>query len=403
LIERFLHKSISIVAPIWTRHHVILMRLATNFMALAAIVWLVYEFWRLLWQTGEMGAIDLKQRYEEVQYWFTGRPVYKQLVTAVYPPASYVMLWPLLGWLGETAARWFWALTTIITLTWLTYLTVRESRAKTPLEMYVVSLIPLSMYATGATIGNGQLAIHVLPCLINGLLLLRKPTPKQESIAVVMILFALVKPTISAPFFWIVLFVARSWRPALFVSLGYVVLTLIASLFQNASPDALIFEWLARGREGVDWGVRTNGTTSLPSWSFKLNFQASNLLMSYLALAILGAWTYFHRKVELWLLLGVSALVARFWTYHGWYDDLLILLPAIALFRLAKTALSPTVSYTSGMLLFITVLSLIAPGGLYLLPSPWSDWYVTGQTIIWTIVMIFLLHQAWQQRRTTGA
>ena len=51
-------------------------------------------------------------------------------------------------------------------------LVLRESKAITPLERVFVALMPLSMYATGATIGNGQLIIHLLPALLFGLLLL---------------------------------------------------------------------------------------------------------------------------------------------------------------------------------------------------------------------------------------
>jgi len=36
-------------------------------MVIAAVSWLGYQFWRLIFFNGDMGAIDLKQRYEEVR------------------------------------------------------------------------------------------------------------------------------------------------------------------------------------------------------------------------------------------------------------------------------------------------------------------------------------------------
>jgi hypothetical protein len=78
-----------------------------------------------------------------------------------------------MGWLTVTATRWFWAVTTTTALIWTVFLCVRERGAQTPLQRIFDGLMPLSMYATGATIGNGQLLVHILPALVTGLLLLK--------------------------------------------------------------------------------------------------------------------------------------------------------------------------------------------------------------------------------------
>src|SRR4051812_321838 len=78
-----------------------------------------YELLRLLTSSKRGGAIDLRQRYAEVHHWFAGEPVYSQLKTAVYPPASYAILWPLVGWSSLPVARWFWAVTSVLAVLWL--------------------------------------------------------------------------------------------------------------------------------------------------------------------------------------------------------------------------------------------------------------------------------------------
>ncbi len=89
----------------WSAHGNTALRLAVLLMAVVAAVWLSYQFWRLLWQTAPSwrttptGAIDLKILHRLVQLWFVGQPVYPELPGALYPPASYAMLWPFLGWL----------------------------------------------------------------------------------------------------------------------------------------------------------------------------------------------------------------------------------------------------------------------------------------------------------------
>jgi len=95
-----------------------LLRAAIGLMAIAALFWLGYQFWRLLGDPSPRGAIDLKQRYEEVQLWFSGKPVYGIPEMGTYPPATYTLLWPFLGWLTITQARWLWAATTILALGW---------------------------------------------------------------------------------------------------------------------------------------------------------------------------------------------------------------------------------------------------------------------------------------------
>ena len=197
----------------WATYRTTLLLVAIGLMAVAAVHRLGDQFDRLLWESGQGGAIDLKQRHEEVRQWFAGKLVYQQLGTAVYPPASYVILWPLLGWLSVTPARWLWALSSTAMLGWLVYLTARESSASTPLERMAIVLLPLSMYATSATIGNGQLIVHILPALLYSLTSPAHPSGwRQDVVSAALVVAALVSPTIAAPFFWIVLFVPGRLR-----------------------------------------------------------------------------------------------------------------------------------------------------------------------------------------------
>ncbi|MGH7960322.1 MAG: hypothetical protein ACRERD_00665, partial [Candidatus Binatia bacterium] len=156
-----------------------------------------------------------------------------------------------------------------------------------------------------------------------------------------------------------------------------------------------IGDWLGRAQKGAVWrSVRDAGGLApfrLPAW---------NLPASLLVLGALGVWIYYHRRVDFWLLLGVTALVALFWAYHGWYDDLLMLLPIVALFRIAKqSASTDRGGVVAGALLALTLLTTLAPGGSYLLPQPWNILYGTGQIIVWTMVFIFLLNRAWRSNR----
>jgi hypothetical protein len=126
-------------------------------MAVAALVWLGYEFGRLLFDLAPKAGVDLHLRTREVHAWFKGEPVYGAIWTAVYPPASYPFLWLLTGWLEFAHARWLYAFLAVAAVTWMVWLLIRTSGADSRTERALIGLIPLSAYATGATIGNAQL------------------------------------------------------------------------------------------------------------------------------------------------------------------------------------------------------------------------------------------------------
>jgi hypothetical protein len=393
--------KIPVLRTWWTDRSTRLLRIAVVLLAALALLKLGDEFRRLIWESGRSGAIDLRILHELVYRWFAGRSVYSELITAVHPPATYAILWPLLGWLAVAPARWLWAGTTVAVLGWLAYLTVHESGADTPLERVFVALMLFSINATGVTIGNGQLTVHLLPVLVAGLLLLRRGRGggREDLLAAAMLLVTLAKPSVSVPFFWIVLFVSGRLRPALLVALGYIALTLFAASFQEPGLGILLRGWLANSSALAVRG----GYANLPIWLFTLGLEQWILPASLLALMALGFWTYRHRHGDLWLLLGVTALVARFWTYHRLYDDLLVLFPMIALFRIAKRGPSTDGNdVLAGMLLAITIFAMLAPARLRYAPWPWYLLFTGGHALVWIAVLIFLLDRARRERNAGG-
>lgn len=374
-------------------------------MGLIGVIWLSYQFWRLLWQPEPLGAIDLGLRYTEVHSWFAGEKVYGKVDSAVYPPATYVILWPFLGWLPWTGARWLWAITTVIGTTSLVYLSGRHSLASTSLQKACVAIIPLSMYATGAAIGNGQTLLHILPALITAILLLdRDVSLLRDVAAAALFLFSLVKPNVVTPFFWIVIVRPGRWRPALLVLVGYLMLTFFAAAYQPGNLVALLRDWTARAQASVDYtreAVR-DSQIGLDAPQAVKERTVSDLipsltpLVSILILVASGLWFYKFRRVDIWLMLAVAAFVARFWTYHRWYDDLLLLIPAISLFRIGMQQGHKGVGTTAHVLMVLLTLSLLAPGGLYTLSGTLKAIYLNAQLFVWISVLLFLLWFAWR-------
>jgi hypothetical protein len=378
----------------------IALRAAIVVMAVLAAGKLGTEFYRLVLSNAPTGAIDLKMRYEEVHWWFSRRPVYTGLEQITYPPEAYVVLWPFLGWAKFAAARWIWALISVVMLGALTRLMVRESGAGSTVERAFVALMVLSMNAVGVCIGNGQLALLVLPVLTAALLILHRSPPGWRSDLGVTALFlvALIKPTLALPFIPVAVASAQRARPFLLTVISYVGLTFFAAHFQDASLAVLTKQWLMQSQEHLGGGYG-----DLQSALIGLHLERWVMPAALLFLLVASVWMYRSRKADVWILIGVAALVARLWTYHRVYDDVLLLLPMVTLFRIARRHDGANhVGTQSVVLLVITVLAMLAPARMETSGQALHMLFVGGHVAVWLTILCFLVVVAERDRRAAG-
>src|SRR5947209_7653856 len=229
----------------WARHRRAVLVVLIVATAIEASAYLGYELWRLLLEHGWMGATDLGHRLRETHSWFAGRPVYGALKGAVYPPATYVLLWPFVGWLGLGSARWLWAIPTLAGLSLLVLLVLRHTRPNTSLERAAIVLVLLAMYPTGQLIGNGQLLLAALPLLLAALLLLQRRSEGwlADLLVALLLLAAMVKVTAVVPF--LVLAAIAPWRkrPLVLALCAYAGVTIVAAAFQHPGLIGLLRDW----------------------------------------------------------------------------------------------------------------------------------------------------------------
>lgn len=349
-----------------------------------------YELPRLLFEQGPMGAMDLRMRQAAVYHWFAWEPVYApNVVPMPYPPASYAILWPFLGWLDFAPARWLWAVTLLASLSWLTTIAIREGGARSTLERLFVGVFIPSTYAVCITAGNGQLGVHVLAALLGALLLLRKERSGTRDLLIGgLFAVSLVKPSIAAPFFWVLLLDRGGRRPAVLVVALYAGLTLLAAAFRPEGLTDLVRLWLLQS-EGTALSARY-GYANLHQWMDALGVGRWIPQGSLLVLVLLGAWILRHRGGPFWPLLGVTSIVARVWTYHALYDDVLLLIPLLALFRVARDGPGRQ-GRVAGFLLLLGWASALLPARLLTAPPPWDLAFRLGQTAVWMAVLVFLV------------
>jgi hypothetical protein len=211
----------------WLRHGDRLLLLAIISMVTLASLKLGAEAYRSVLGQQPADAVDLLARQSETRLWFSAQAVYVKPGHQTYPPASFAMLWPMVGWLPPAELRWVWVISGLLALIWLARLAVRESGASSRFERLFMGALPFAMTSTATTIGQGQLLVHLLPLAIAGLLLLwRGPASLRcDLLGAGLLLLALIKPTATVPFAVLALFAPGRLRPAALIAVGYLALT----------------------------------------------------------------------------------------------------------------------------------------------------------------------------------
>lgn len=342
-------------------------------------------------------ATDLKNFHEQSVAWFAHQDVYGTLDGADYPPASFPLMFPMYI-LSNPINRWIWLMHGAVMLGLVVWMTVRESGAADRLEKICIGLIPLAMYPTGVALGDGQLAIPAFTMTMAAALLLYASRGRWafELAAAGCMLFALIKPNLSPPFFWIFLLVPRRKYAAVIVLVGYVLLTLLGASFLPGSLIDQFKGFVSRGTAIAE----LEGYGFAPLWLAKLGY--ANLIMpfTYAGLAAMGIWVWIHRRADQWLVMGTLAILARFWAYHRLYDDMLNLFGFIALLRLAKGIDGDGKPDKLAWIVFLIAM-LTIPGPATPLEF-WRGWLSLAlcgwQTGVRFLMLGVIMHRAWMQR-----
>jgi hypothetical protein len=323
----------------------------------AVVARLGIEAHRLLFEP--LGPVDLLLLRTLIRDWFADVPVYVGLRGAVHPPAVFVLLWPLYGWAPAGLERWFYALVTALATAAMVAVLFREAGLAGRGGRLLVAALVAGCYPAAISFGNGQMTMHLLLTAIAAVLIaLREPVSLRRDLALgALFLFALVKPNLTVPFFWVIAFRPGWTRPAAFALVGYLVVSALAIVLHGTGLDAvgeLIASWYAKGEAGYAF----SGYGNLHAWLGDMGLRDWIFPASGAVFALHGIWAWRHRDADPWVAIGVAAIVARLWAYHQLYDDLLMVFPLTALYRLSRGSGQARGAAT---LLALSTLTLVAP------------------------------------------
>lgn len=325
-------------------------------------------------------ALDFSSRYIAVRQWFSGEGLY-QKHSSTYPPASYLILWPLMGWLSmETASR-IWGVSCAFSLAWLAKLIVCRAPIRSSAARWLLALLPFALTATSAAIWLGQFVPVLLAILVASVRLVHpaqdeNPNWKREAGAAILMTLALVKPSVSLPFLWLLVGSPTRFHVAVSVVAAYGVLTLVSLWFQKNGLQKFVgwAETVNRNNALV-----SEGYANLRVWLASLGLKRWSHPAALLAFGWLGFWSFRNRGADMWLRLGVTALVARLWTYYNSYDDLLLILPMLALLQIGEHQRN----LTALALFVVLALLLLMPAYRLFADSPIRpvDWRCAAQAV----------------------
>jgi hypothetical protein len=350
------------------------------------------ELQRLLFEPG--GPIDLLLYRRLILEWFQGVEIYGS-PEAVHPPALFLLLRPIYGWLSADGTRWLYLLTTLPVSAAFAAILLHEASPARRLDHALLATLIVACYPAAITIGTGQITLYVMLATLSGLLLVlrRPPGAARDALATGLFLVALIKPNLAVPFFWVIAFRPGSARPVALALLAYLAATAASIALHGTALDG-VGELLARWYSTGEGGYATTGYGNLHFWLGELELEAWVFPVSGLVFALQGAWTWRHRDADPWVLIGVAAIVARVWAYHRVYDDLLLVFPLIALYRLAR--IDPP-ARAAGALFALGCIALAAPITPILERASWA------LVALWLAQLVFLLRQARVQRGVSVA
>lgn len=338
-------------------------------------------FYALTVGVAQFDSVDLHLRYRETQLWFSGSPVYvvtdpQVLPSANYPPGTYSLLWIQFLNLPFDSLRWLWAVWTAAALGWVLLWGLEVSQVRSRRQQLLLALVVLAPNCVATTIAFGQLGLQSLALGIGALHVIarRPPSLRLDVLAGLLFTLSLTKPTVTAPFGWLLVFVFPRCLALASAFLGYVLATGLAVALNGRPFSVLFSEW---ARLSLQWTLSGAGHTNLPVWLNALGMSSMFSILSLVMMLCFGLWVHGHRKADPWLLVGAASLFARLWTYHRGYDDILILPALMALLRSRAWLTEGSLRALADALFLATAASLLLPSRLRVLhealsPSLWA-------------------------------
>lgn len=369
-------------------HYLIL--ILTIVLLLLASIYLIKGFYTLtLVDLKQDGAKDLFSRWQEQQYIYQGLYPYDinkdspnldpnigPITSGGYLPWSFFTGFFLIPKISWPAIRIYHAFLNFIALGVISLFAYKIglNYGRLRAGLFVASVLAISSNCTTLNLGQYGLIINALLCGVFWGLEANKKTATG-------ILFglAMVKPNISAMYFFILVF-KKKFQSLIVFFLYMLVANLVISWQLQRNPISLVNRILQqskyfsdKGTSAIDLGVNLG-----------LETQLTVLVMIVISGILVSGIFYLLRNYSLLTFFAIACVTGRVFTYHLYYDNVMLVFLLIALLNLAcgnPNKLNIFMYLLVGITLWIPA-SLRRMGG---------ETYEIIEIVIWCLSLVYLI------------
>jgi len=355
------------------RLHIALLAAVAGLLVLAALYQIKGNL-GLIVGGGPGDAVDLRGRELEHAFFVNGANPFDHM-TASQPPWGYPF-GLLLTWPAWPYTRVYFAVLNAIALGFLMWWAYQQAAGESRSRRWLLAASVAAFGGSCTATQVGQVGI-IVTALLAGALWCEQTGRHYRSGLLVGL--ALIKPTIAAPFAAALLIGGR-YRAAASVAAYAAAASGVTWAVTGASPIHMMLQLAASAASYLDEG--TLGLVDLlAAWGVMSSTQVAltPILVAVPALIMMAIWRH-----SLVLLFAVAAVSGRLWTYHKFYDDVMLVFLLVPLGVIAfRTRARPAPAIVAFIL--VGAVSWI-PGRL--LAEPLVQML---QLVVWPSALIYLL------------
>jgi hypothetical protein len=359
------------------------------FLILLSLAYFGKGFYNLIFDQGD-GARDLLERWQEQQYICRGfypynitenspyiDPQIGVIRSGGYPPWAFFTGFFLVPCISWGATRVYFALLNLIAIAILAVFSYQVGYPYGKIKALFSMAAVLGIASHTTTLNNGQYGIIINAFLIATFWALEK---RQDTWTGLLLALAMVKPSISA-FYFFILIVRQRFRAASVFFLYIGLATLSIWLVTKVDPVAMLFRIIEQSQYFADRG--TSGINFLTT--FGINAKIATILLGLVGTATAIAIFFFWHNTSLLSLFAIASVIGRVGIYHRFYDNVMLFFLLLAFLKLTFR----NVNKINIFMTFLVAMTLWLPRSAIVMihmEGKIEFW----QLIIWIIALIYL-------------
>jgi len=366
----------------------LILSLLTIMLLILSLAYLFKGFYTLGIDQNPVAARDLFERWKEQQYIYLGiypyqmtayeiNPILGKINSGGYPPWAFFtgfLMFPNIPWPLTRFYHVFLNLISLLILSLFSY-QIGLPFGRRIGYFFIVSCLAIS--SNGTTLSNGQYGLIINAFLIGIFWLINF---NKNYLAGLLMGLSLAKPTISAPYF-LILIITKNIKALLLASVYLFIASVSISHLTQLSLAELAMRFLRQIKYVADDGM--SGINFLVNLG--INTEIVTIFLSIVSIVIATVIFYFLRNFSLLTLFAIASVIGRVFTYHRFYDNVMLVFLLLALLQLAFSSphwLNILMATLVGLTLWVPPLIVER------MTNPYGN---IVQIIIWLIALIYLV------------